>query len=257
MARREPIQFDILNYRKDGTPFWNALSVSPVFDDGELVHYTASQSDVTERKRAEEHRFLLNRELDHRVKNTLATVQTVVLQTLRAAKVSKVVGAAVSGRMQAIARSHDVLTEEAWASALVSHVVGGALAPVTARVGPRISVRGPDVRLKPRIATMLSLAIHELGENAVRHGSLSVAEGTVDVSWTREADRFRLVWKEEGGPFVLPPVEAGYGMRIVERVLATEFGGTSRIDFDTAGVVFRLDAPAEGLASEQTEWAAP
>ncbi len=257
IERAESIEIDLLNYRKDGSTFWNALLISPVFSKGELTYFFASQLDVTERKRAEEHSFLLNRELNHRVKNTLATVQTVVLQTLRDGAVPDRVAAAVTGRLRAIARSHDVMTDEAWASALLVDVIQGALDPIHEKVDGRLRVSGPDVRLKPRIATMLSLALHELGDNALRHGALSNDSGTVDVTWRIEDGRFTLQWAESGGPAVSPPTESGYGRRIVERVLSAEFGGTAEVDFAPSGIVFRLDAPAAGLEVERTKWKAP
>jgi PAS domain S-box-containing protein len=257
IAERRSVEIDILNYRKDGTTFWNALLISPVFVADELVYFFASQMDVTERKRAEEHRFLLSRELDHRVKNTLATVQTLVLQTLKDASVPTQVSNAVAGRLQALARSHDVLTKEAWASAEMADVVEGALEPTRAGAGERIRVEGPSVRLRPRIATMLSLAMHELGENARRHGALSNGTGTVAVRWSLAEGRLRLSWREAGGPKVSQPERPGYGVRIVERVLAAEFGGSAKIEFSPDGIVFDLDAPAEGLDVERTAWAAP
>lgn len=257
IEQRESIEIDLLNYRKDGSTFWNALLVSPVFAKGELIYFFASQLDVTDRKRAEEHSFLLNRELNHRVKNTLATVQTVVLQTLRDGSVPERVAAAVTGRLHAIARSHDVLTDEAWASALLVDVIQGALDPIHDKVYGRLHVVGPDVRLKPRIATMLSLAMHELGDNALRYGALSNGTGTVDVTWRIGGGRFTLQWIEKGGPAVAPPAESGYGRRIVERVLSAEFGGTARIDFRPSGIVFELDAPSAGMEVERTAWQAP
>ncbi len=257
IATRRPIEIDLLNYRKDGTTFWNALLVSPVFDDGELIYFFASQLDVTERKRVEEHRFRLNRELDHRVKNTLATVQSVVIQTLRDASVPQAVAAAVAGRIQALARSHDVLTAEAWASADLGDVVEGALEPLRARHSARIRIDGEPVRLKPRIATMLSLAVHELAENAQRYGSLSEPSGRVEVSWSVRDERLHLEWREEGGPPVEPPQKRGYGMRVIERVLSAEFGGDASVDFRREGVVFRLDAPTDGLGDEATRWRDP
>ncbi|MET0258378.1 MAG: HWE histidine kinase domain-containing protein [Methylobacterium sp.] len=253
----EPVQVDLLNYRKDGTTFWNALLLSPVFEDGRLVYFFASQMDVTDRKRSEEHAFLLQRELEHRVKNTLATVQTIVAQTLRQASVPAEVAVAVAGRLRALARSHDVMTREAWGSALVGDVVRGALDPLHDLVADRLHVEGPDVRIKPRIATMLSLAVHELGENARRHGALSNATGTVSLVWTLADRRFRLSWREAGGPAVAAPSTAGYGVKIIERVLAAEFAGTADLAFREDGVVFELDAPADGLGTEQSEWKAP
>ena len=254
IERREGIQIDLLNHRKDGTTFWNALLISPVFDEGELTFFFASQLDVTERKRAEEHRFLLNRELDHRVKNTLATVQSVVLQTLRDASVPEHVASSVTGRLRALARSHDVLTAEAWASADMKDVVKGALEPLRTRVGDRITVKGPELRIKPRIATMLSLAVHELGDNAMRHGSLSASGGLVTVEWMVEADRLRFTWTEAGGPTVAPPARSGYGTRIVQSVLAAEFGGQAELDFRPEGLLFTLQAPVAQIGAEATEW---
>ena len=254
VERQESIQVDLLNYRKDGTSFWNALLLSPVFHEGELTYFFASQLDVTDRKRIEEHRFLLNRELDHRVKNTLATVQTLVLQTLRDASVPQVVASNVAGRLQALSRSHDVLTAEAWASADLGDVVRGALEPVRDQYGARLRAEGPEFRLKPRIATMLSLGMHELATNARRYGSLSNADGTVAIRWWVEGDKLALEWRESGGPPVREPANGGYGMRIVERVLAAEFGGKARIRFEPEGVVFRLDAPTGDLGREATAW---
>lgn len=256
-AAHRAVEVDLLNYRKDGTTFWNALLVSPVFSEGELTYFFASQMDVTERKRAEQHRFLLNRELDHRVKNTLATVQSLVLQTLRDASVPERVSSAVSGRLQALARSHDVMTKEAWASAHLRDVIESALEPLLGQFGERIDVDGADIRLRPRIATMLSLAIHELAENARRYGALTPGSGRVSVRWAIEDGRLRLEWRETGGPKVEPPEQHGYGLRIVEKVLAAEFGGTAKLDLLREGAVFRLDAPAEGLGREQSQWQAP
>ncbi|KAB0677815.1 PAS domain-containing protein [Aureimonas leprariae] len=257
IGRRESVQVDLLNHRKDGSTFWNALLISPVFDGDELTYFFASQLDVSDRKRAEEHRFLLNRELDHRVKNTLATVQTVVLQTLRDASVPRTVADAVSGRIRALARSHDLLTVEAWASADLADVVEGALEPLRPRVGARIGVEGPRLRIKPRIATMLSLAVHELGSNAERYGSLSNPTGTVRVGWAIGEGRLRFEWRESGGPRVAEPAKRGYGTRIVERVLAAEFDGEAELRFPPDGLVFRLDAPADGIDEEATAWTAP
>ena len=231
--------------------------IARLLDFSRCPYFFASILDVTKRKRAEEHSFLLNRELDHRVKNTLATVQSIVVQTLKGSAVPSHLANVVAGRIQALARSHDVMTREAWASALLGDIVRNALEPTRSMFGDRIIVDGPDLRLKPRIATMLSLAMHELGENASRYGSLSNSSGTVTIRWTVENERLRLVWTEKGGPEVRLPSSKAYGGRIVERVLAAEFGGTASIDYATEGVVFTLDAPSEGLGIERTEWVAP
>ncbi|MBS9720515.1 PAS domain-containing protein [Tianweitania sp. BSSL-BM11] len=254
VANREEIQTDLLNYRKDGTTFWNSLLLCPVYADGELTYFFASQMDVTDKKRAEEHRFLLHRELDHRVKNTLAQVQSVVLQTLRDKGVAQDVASAVAARLQAVARSHDVLTKEAWASASMMDVIKGALEPTVTRFGNRIEFRGDEVRLKPRIATMLALGINELADNAIRYGALSNGAGRVDLWWTADDGMLHLEWRESGGPAVTPPSRKGYGLRIVERVLSTEFGGKGSVEFPRSGFAFRLSAPLDNLGVEATKW---
>ncbi len=120
-----------------------------------------------------------------------------------------------------------------------------------------MTVEGPDVRLKPRIATMLSLAIHELAENALHHGSLSNLSGTVHIGWTVDNDTLDFAWRERGGPAVSQPSRTGYGTRIVERVLAAEFAGTAVIDYAPEGLSFQLQAPLQPLGHEATSWTFP
>ena len=140
---------------------------------------------------------------------------------------------------------------------MVGDIVRGALDPLHDQFGERVIVEGPDVRIKPRIATMLSLAIHELGENAHRHGSLSNGAGTVSVRWEMADGRFVLTWQEAGGPPVKAPGKSGYGVKIIERVLAAEFEGSADLQFHESGVILRLEAPASGLGKERSEWKRP
>ena len=131
---------------------------------------------------------------------------------------------------------------------------GGAQANRRTEVGDRIRLGGPDGRRNPRIATRLSLAVHGLASNALSYGSLSKPEGKVSVEWTVKDGQLDLEWRESDGPTVRPPKQKGYGTRVVERVLAAEFGGTAELDFASEGVVLRLSAPAEGLGREATQW---
>jgi len=133
-------------------------------------------------------------------------------------------------------------------------VIKGALEPLRERVGERIRAQGPAVRIKPRIATMLSLAMHELGDNARRYGALSSGGGTVAIRWEIGGDRLRLRWTECGGPPVEPPERLGYGTRIARGVLAAEFGGTADLDFQPGGLCFMLDAPTAAIDTELTRW---
>ncbi|OAS25836.1 sensor histidine kinase [Methylobacterium platani] len=206
--------------------------------------------EVTERKRAEEHLRLLVHELNHRVKNTLATVQSIAMQSLRgldgaAAAAAK---AAFEARLIALARVHDVLTRESWEGAELAEVVKDALAPLEGPRGgtdapPRFVVDGPALRLPPRIALSIAMALHELATNAVKYGALSVPAGQVLLSWSTAEGRLTLRWQERGGPLVVPPTRTGFGSRLIERSLARELDGTVSLSFPPEGVVCTIVAP--------------
>ena len=393
IARRVPIEIDLLNYRKDGSSFWNRLLISPVFDGGELTYYFASQFDITPekesmsrlagdraaleselhnrildltaseerlrfalnagrlgswtldlggserlvasaickaifgrgaaepftyddlqaailpadlphwrssyaealagdgalelefrarlpdgdirwvefrgqvyfradgsplnlvgvclditlRKQAEEHRDLLTREMDHRVKNTLATVQSIFSQTLRHANSLEEANSVIAERVQALAGAHDVLIRQGWSSATLGEIVGRATAPFLAGGPARIHTGGPDVVISPRAATALSLALHELATNAVKYGALASEAGTVIINWSIEAGRFTLVWQELGGSPVTAPTRKGFGSRMIEQALAASLMGQAEVDYRPTGVVFTLSTEASNL----------
>ncbi|WP_232631803.1 sensor histidine kinase [Methylobacterium sp. Leaf118] len=192
-------------------------------------------------------RRLLVDELNHRVKNTLATVQSLALQTFRGLD-----GAAgrqrdaFEGRLLALSAAHNVLTRESWTGADLRPVVAEVLRPFETS-GARFSLSGPDLRLQPRVALALGLVLHELCTNAAKYGALSVPEGRVAITW--EADppengvrRLRLTWSEAFGPAVVPPTRRGFGSRMIERGLAAELGGGARIDFPPSGVTCEITA---------------
>ncbi|AWN46355.1 histidine kinase [Methylobacterium terrae] len=207
--------------------------------------------EVTERKRAEEHLRLLVHELNHRVKNTLATVQSIAMQSLRGldgpavgAATIDAAKAAFEARLIALARVHDVLTRESWEGAELADVVKDALAPLDGPgPQPRFAVGGPAVRLPPRIALSIAMALHELATNAVKYGALSVPAGQVALSWTVAEGRLSLRWQERGGPPVVPPTRTGFGSRLIERSLARELDGTVSLSFPREGVVCTIVAP--------------
>ncbi|WP_052003086.1 HWE histidine kinase domain-containing protein [Microvirga sp. BSC39] len=222
-------------------------SIIPVIEDCRLKRLWGIQRDITDRKRAEEQRTLLINELNHRVKNTLATVQSIASQTLRNASTMQEAKEAFEGRLMALARAHDVLTTENWEGAELRNVVAQAVAPYRSLSEDRLTIEGPEVRLSPRIALALSMALQELTTNAVKHGSLSNETGRVDVVWdiaeTQPGGRLRLRWQESGGPPVEPPTRQGFGSRLIERSLARELNGDVQITFHPEGVLCTVDAP--------------
>jgi two-component sensor histidine kinase len=197
-------------------------------------------------KRAAEHQRLLIDELNHRVKNTLATVQSISAQTLRTAENTGEASEALERRLLALSRAHDVLTRESWEGANLSDVIEQALAPFWSDAEDRLSVRGQDVRLTPRMALALAMALQELATNAVKYGALSNKSGTVQVSWAVQnggPPRLQLVWEEAGGPPVQAPTRRGFGSRLIERSLAQDLDGRVEIAFAPTGVVCTVDAP--------------
>ena len=246
IAQRVPIEVELLNYRKDGTTFWNRLLISPVFDGGELTFFFASQFDVTDYRMTEHHRDLLTRELSHRVKNTLATVQAIVGRSLREGGVDGELVAKISDRLQAIASAHDVLTHHGWSSADIGQIVGAVLDPFNAGQR-RITFGGPKVQLSARAATSLALALHELATNAVKFGSLSQGGGKVSVNWEIVGPDMRLVWSESGGPAVADPGRRGFGSLLIDTMLASSTYGTTDLDYRDSGLVFTYTAPVEAL----------
>jgi PAS domain S-box-containing protein len=205
-------------------------------------------SDVTARHEAEERRRLLVGELNHRVKNTLATVQSLARQTGRAAASAAEFTAALEGRLLALARAHDLLTREDWRGATVADVAHGALAPHSA--SGRVSLSGPALRIGPREAVALAMALGELATNAAKHGALSAAGGRVSVSW-RKAEAGGgggiLSWEESGGPPVAgPPARRGFGLRLLAQGLRQDLRAAAELDFAPGGLRCVVRFPVAG-----------
>ncbi len=238
---------DLLVDTPDGDRCWIELRAQTRFDaDGQPLSLTGVAADITERKQAEIHRDLLTREMSHRVKNTLANVQSIVGQSLRDAEVAPDVMTMLIERLQALAGAHDVLTGEGWQSAEIGEVVRTALAPFQSELR-RIAVGGDKVRLSARAATALALAIHELATNAAKYGALAHANGRVTVNWAVEDGDLSLVWRERDGPPVVPPRRRGFGSRMIENALAASTSGQSSMDYRPDGLVFSFRAPVDAL----------
>lgn len=247
MASRRPIIAEAASVVVPGR--WLAYRLFPLGPGIGVVFH-----DVTDRKSAEEHRELLINELNHRVKNTLATVQSMAAQTLRNAGVDLGVQKALEARLMTLSNVHSVLTDEHWGSVELHDVARAALRPHEAPRRDRFKVDGPPLRLQPKSAMAISMALRELCTNAIKYGALSVDAGHVDVCWSVKGGRFNLLWRERGGPTVAPPGRRGFGSRLIERGLAAELRGRVTIDYDPDGVTCTVDAPmlAVGDESEPT-----
>ncbi|RAK57009.1 hypothetical protein DJ018_03335 [Phenylobacterium deserti] len=214
--------------------------------DGAVAGVVAVARDITERKEQDRHRELLINELNHRVKNTLAIVQNMARQSLRQLNTSA--RSAFDGRLIALAAAHDVLTRHSWQAAFMDEIVESALNPFVDAARPeRLRSQGPRMRLESQHAVALSLALHELATNAVKHGALSVDEGSVDVHWwlTRSDDgpEMKLLWTERGGPKVTPPSKLGFGSRLIERGVAQDLRGKAKIEYLESGLLCEIRMP--------------
>ena len=215
--------------------------------DGSPLSMTGFATNISARKHAEDHRRLLAGELTHRVKNTLATVNAVVNQTLRTAVSLEEAATVVGARIASLAAAHELLLRDEVEGATVGDIVAGVLRPFDGGDGDLYTASGPDIRLSPSVTLALSMALHELATNAAKYGSLSTAGGIVTIRWDLiggdGARRFSFSWAEQGGPTVVPPTRTGFGSRMIERVMAQHVRGTAQIDYQPAGVVFVIDAP--------------
>lgn len=223
--------------------YWEINSSLLLDRDGHPVGLHAIGRDVTERRRAEDRQRLLVNELNHRVKNMLALVQGLALQSFRDGRETGEAREAFQERLAALARAHDLLTRENWEGVTLAQLVEAATSHHNAPEG-RIRASGPEVTLNARAAVSLVMALHELCTNAAKYGALSVPHGKVDVGWTVGGDEtLRLEWRERDGPRVEETDRRGFGFRMIERALASDLGGKVAIAFDEAGLTCRIAAP--------------
>lgn len=233
---------------KDGHFYPVAFTASPIRSGDSVVGTVIEVRNIAKQKADMARMQMMMNELNHRVKNTLVTVQSIFFQTLDGENVPEDAKERVMSRVIALSRSHDLLTEQSWVSASLREIVDRALVPFgsTAEQSGKFLIAGDDFELRAKPAVALAMGLHELATNAVKHGSLSVDSGCVDVSWKMVgADILQLRWVERGGPLVEAPVRKGFGRRLIERGLAHELGGAVRISFDPEGVVCEIDMPAE------------
>jgi PAS domain S-box-containing protein len=233
--------------RSDGHEVWIEETGKAEFDSaGRYLRLKGLTRDITDRKRAEEQQALLIRELHHRVKNMLATVQAVMGSTARASTTIEEFQRAFTGRIMALARTHSSLAEDQWLAISVRNLLCNELDPYDDG-SRRVQLNGPSVDVPSTIAVPLGMAIHELTTNAAKYGALSVLGGSVSVSWalTGEGDRRELdvTWIERDGPTIEPPTRRGFGSQLLERVLTNQIGARATISFEPEGLQARVIVP--------------
>ena len=192
---------------------------------------------------AQEQQRLLINELNHRVKNTLATVQSIAAQTARRAESTEDFREKFETRLIALSHTHNALTRGGWESASLRELLTQEMKPYSA---DQVRLEGPEIDLPPRLAVTLGMVFHELGTNAAKYGALSTPTGLVRVAWRAvlgegEAKSLSLHWTEEGGPAVRQPTRRGFGSRLIENSVKGELGGSSRMTFESSGFSYRLE----------------
>jgi PAS domain S-box-containing protein len=237
--------------RDNGVRVWVAAQGQTVFDkNGDFLGMTGVVQDITDRKHAEERQQLLIRELHHRVKNTLATVQAIVGSTARTASSIDEFYQGFVGRIVSLARTHNLLTEDLWQKASLEELIQTELGPYEDEARNRIVIEGPHVELPSEAAVPVGMAIHELTTNAAKHGALSTFGGQVEVKWRiepgEERPMLQFSWTEHGGPRVTTPSRQGFGSRLLQRVLTTQLQAHVNMDFQEEGLRFTMVMPIPG-----------
>jgi PAS domain S-box-containing protein len=256
-VRHESFRSEYRLRRRDGEYRWVIDAAAPRFSDaGEFLGYIGTVIDISERKQAETTRQLLLGELNHRVKNTLASVQAIVQHTLRRTKDPVEFANSFAGRIQSLSRVHSLLTSATWQGADLRELIRDQLLDGTIDEA-RITAWGPSVRLEPQMTLHLALMLHELGTNSSKYGALSVPGGWITISWTVKDSVLHLIWVERGGPAVAAPTARGFGTTLIEQSAKGE-GGHAQMICEAGGITWEIALPLPRPASPpQTRFTAP
>jgi PAS domain S-box-containing protein len=230
--------------KEDGVVRWVAAKGRGIFDEeGKCVRVVGTAIEITKRKEAEERQDLLAREVDHRARNALAVVHSIV----RLTRANSVEGymTAVEGRIKALARAHALLSDSRWHGADLATLVGEELAPYRLGDPEKVLIGGPGVSLQPHAAQGLALALHELATNAAKHGALSSMSGKVRVTWTIKPDFLLLHWSETGGPTIAPPPARSFGLNVIRASIENQLSGKAIFDWLPEGMQCTLSIPQQ------------
>ena len=245
--------------RRDGRLIWMGVRSSTVRDDsGKFLYGVRVVQDITERKEAEARQKLLIDELNHRVKNTLATVQSLAAQTARGTDSPEEFRQAFEGRLIALSQAHDQLTRRHWQSADLRDIITGATAPHLSHPDQQLGIEGEAITVSPRIALTMALVLHEMTTNAAKYGALSLPEGRIEIGWHIEqrppkSPLLHFEWRERNGPPVEAPARPGFGSRFIQGSVTAELRGSVRMDFNADGLRCAIDIPLEPDADEQPQ----
>ncbi|WP_291652980.1 PAS domain-containing sensor histidine kinase [Bosea sp. (in: a-proteobacteria)] len=234
---------------------WFTFCYSPIRDEaGQVLGIIDTVMETTGKMEAERNGRLLNAELAHRMKNTLAMIAAIASQTFRSAETLEEAQSILSDRIATLGEAHSILTRSSWSSAPIRAVIDGALAPHRSDIGT-IRIEGPPLQLAADQAMTLALAANELATNAVKYGALSVETGEVAIRWSvgrpQSEDAFRFEWIESGGPAVIKPRRQGFGSRLVERVMAQKFQGEVELDYRPEGLRYVLTTTMAHVAPRE------
>jgi PAS domain S-box-containing protein len=245
MTAGEPRRAEVL-IEADGRAGWFDMRVEPITLRDGRPGLVATSTDITRIKRNEEHLRVVMRELNHRSKNLLTIVLSIVRQTSRDFAVPTAFMVRTAERLGALANAHDVLANEKWRGADISAVLRGQLAHQLETYSGRIHINGPPCSLPPESAHYVGMALHELGSNAVKHGALAGAEGQVFVDWrlsTSEDPELELTWREDSQRPIAAPSRLGFGSTILQTLTPRSLGGVASLTFEDRGLVWTLTAP--------------
>jgi PAS domain S-box-containing protein len=241
-TRTRQIEFRVL--RPNGEIRWCIGTAAVTVDDaGKAERISGVTIDITDRKEADERQVLLAREVDHRARNALAVIQSIIRLT-HAKSVDDYVQA-IEGRIKALSRAHTLLSDSRWQGADLATLVTEELAPY--RVADRIRFAGPDISLQPATAQGLALALHELATNAAKHGALSSPSGKVGLDWQLQRDALTLHWVENDGPRIAEPASHNFGLKVIAASIEQQLGGKSTFDWNPEGLRCAFSIPRSEL----------
>ncbi|HEV7122318.1 MAG TPA: HWE histidine kinase domain-containing protein [Rhodanobacter sp.] len=244
-GQASPPRPQVLRITRSGETLDLSMLVSPVFDaKSRLIAASTVARDISDLREKEAHQEMLLHELSHRVKNTLATVQAIAMQTLSSASGPEAFNTAFQARLAALAHAHDLLMQSNWRGAGLRNLVARSLEPYRNGRQPQWTIGGHDIEISPKATLALGMVFHELATNAAKYGALSMPAGQVEVKWQVERDStLRLMWAERDGPQVAMPERHGFGSQLIKDGLNYELDADVKLDYEPTGLRCTIDVP--------------